>query len=247
MKKNLSAIVTGAGLLILWQIGAGLAGISHILPRPTDVLVCLWNKREVLFKVHMVETLKAIVIGYLIAIVIGVLLAVIMDLSEKLEAMMYPVFVIIETIPIMCIAPLFVLWFGYTLSARILAIVLSTFFSITVNTFDGLKKINKESCELMKTYGAKTMQLFWHIKLPTALPYFMTSLKITFPWAVIGAAIAEWLGANRGLGYYSKLMVSKLDGGTVFAAVLILSVIAVAGIAVIKFIDLKFVFWRSDI
>jgi len=131
--------------------------------------------------------------------------------------------------------------------ARLLAVILSTFFSITINTFDGLKNTKREMQELMKTYGAGRVQIFLKLKVPTALPNFVTSLKITLPWAVIGAAIAEWLGASQGLGYFSKRMMTKLDGSAVFAAVLLLSVLALIGLSLVKWLDRKWIVWRSEV
>lgn len=245
--KNLPALLSGLALLCLWQLGAKLAGIPHIIPAPTDVLLRLWELRSQLFTTHLPPTLTCVAIGFSLSVLLGVALAVLMDLDERIEAMLYPALVVVQTVPVMCIAPLFVLWFGYTIQARLLSIVLSTFFSITINTFDGLKSTKTELEELMQSFGATRADIFFRIRVPVALPNFMTSLKITFPWAVIGAAIAEWLGATQGLGYFSKRMVSKLDGSAVFAAVLLLSCIAVAGTSVIKLIDRKLVTWRNEI
>lgn len=247
MKKNSVAIVTGIALIALWQIVAIIIKIPHILPGPYDIIKRLWEDRVVLFTVHLPFTLLSIVVGFLVALIIGVGLAVLMDSSETIEHMLYPSLVVIQTIPVMCIAPLFVLWFGYTLTARLTAIVLSTFFSITVNTFDGFKRTKVEMSELMKTYGAGKWNIFLHIKVPTALPNLVTAMKITFPWAVIGAAISEWLGATQGLGYFSKLMISKLNGSSVFASVLLLSLIAVIGMGIVKILDRKFIIWRNEI
>ncbi len=246
-KKNRLPVITGLILLALWQMLAVIIHTPHILPGPFSVIKRLWELKKILFITHLPVTFTAVITGFLLAIAIGTSLAVLMDISPKLEAMFYPVLVVTQTVPIMCIAPLFVLWFGYTLQARLISIVLSTFFTITINTFDGFRRIRKENVELLQTYGAGKWNLFWRLKVPTALPDFLTSLKITFPWAVIGAAIAEWLGATEGLGYYSKLMITRMDGPAVFATVLILTLIAIIGVAVIKWIDRKFILWRSEL
>lgn len=246
-KDNKPAMITGLVLLIVWQILSMIINIEHILPGPLGVVKRLWELKSTLFTNHLPFTLQAVVVGYLLSIVIGVLLAILMDRSETLESMIYPILVLTQTIPVMCIAPLFVVWFGYTLQARLITIVLGLFFTITINTFDGFKLTKREMTELMDTYGANRWNIFWNIKVPTAMPNFMTAIKITFPWAVIDAAIAEWLGATQGLGYYSKLMVTRMDGAAVFASVLILTLIAVAGMSVIKWIDRRYIVWRSEI
>ncbi len=243
-KERFLPVITGIVLVLFWQALAMIIDIEHILPGPIAMLSRMWELKETLFVKHLPVTLMAVLTGFACSVAIGVFLAVVMDLSESMESMLYPVMVLTQTIPVMCIAPLFVLWFGYTLQSRLLAIILSTFFTIAVNTMDGLKRTNKDVVELMETYGASRWNIFWHIKVPTALPDFMTSLKITFPWAVVGAAIAEWLGSQEGLGYYSKLMITRMDGPAVFATVFVLSLIAIIGMTIIKKIDQKFVFWR---
>jgi len=247
MKKKHTGLLSAAVVLIGWQLLAMAVDMIHILPSPVSTLVRLWELRESLFLTHLPATLEIIVLGMALSVAVGVLLAVLMDMFPVVEAMLYPSLVVIQTIPVMCISPLFVLWFGYSMWARLLAVILSTFFSITINTFDGLKNTKREMQELMKTYGAGRVQIFLKLKVPTALPNFVTSLKITLPWAVIGAAIAEWLGASQGLGYFSKRMMTKLDGSAVFAAVLLLSVLALIGLSLIKWLDRKWIVWRSEV
>lgn len=246
-KNNRWAISTAALLLILWEILARIIRIEHILPGPVSILRCLWDLRGTLLIQQMPATLVAVLTGFLLSVLIGVFCAILMDRSPVLEAIIYPLILLTQTIPVMCITPLFVLWFGYTLGARILAIILGTFFTIAVNTYDGLRLSRREMLELMDTYGGNSRQIFREVKLPTALPNLMTSLKITFPWAVVGAAVAEWLGATRGLGYYSKLMVTRMNGPAVYASVFLLTIIALAGIALIKWIDRHYVVWRNEI
>lgn len=247
MKKHLTTIITAVAALVIWQIIAMAVGMTHILPSPTSTLARLWELRESLFTVHLPATLQTIVVGMALSVAVGLVLSILMDMFPVVEAMLYPTLVIIQTIPVMCISPLFVLWFGYSIWARLLSVVLSTFFSITINTFDGLKSAKREMKELMATYGAGRVRTFIFLKAPTALPNFMTSLKTTLPWAVIGAAISEWLGASEGLGYFSKRMMTKLDGSAVFAAVLILTLAALIGMSIVKIIDRKFVTWRSEV
>lgn len=247
MKKHRITLITAAVILVVWQVLTMIVNKTHILPSPVSTLVRLWELRESLFLKHLPATLETMLLGMALSVAVGVFLAVLMDLFPVVEAMLYPSLVVIQTIPVMCIAPLFVLWFGYSIWARLLAVILSTFFSITINTFDGLKSTKREMQELMRTYGAGRIRIFTKLKVPTALPNFMTSLKITLPWAVIGAAIAEWLGATDGLGYFSKRMMSKLDGSAVFASILLLTLLALIGMYIFKLIDRKFVTWRSEI
>ena len=138
-KNNRWAISTAALLLILWEILARIIRIEHILPGPVSILRCLWDLRGTLLIQQMPATLVAVLTGFLLSVLIGVFCAILMDRSPVLEAIIYPLILLTQTIPVMCITPLFVLWFGYTLGARILAIILGTFFTIAVNACDGLR------------------------------------------------------------------------------------------------------------
>lgn len=248
MNKNryLPAVILTFCLLVLWQAAAAAVNIPHIFPSPTAILKRTWELCVTLITYQLPTTMLSIVTGWGLAIIIGVALAILMDLSPKVEAMLHGALIVTQTIPVMCISPLFVLWFGYTLGARLLAVVLSTFFAITLNTYDGLHNIDREKEELLKTYGAGWFQIFTSLKLPSALPMFVTSLKMTFPWAVIDAAVAEWLGGTTGLGYFSKRMVTKMDGPAVFAAILVLCLISLIGMKIISMIDKKYLAYRNE-
>ena len=244
---RLPAILLALALLAAWQVAAMSIGQASILPAPTDILVRIWELRESLFLEHLPTTLETVAAGWGLAILVGVLLAVLMHFSPHAEAMLYPAMSVTQTVPVMCISPLFVLWLGYTLGARLLAVVLSTFFAIALNTFDGLGSVDPAKEEWLRTCGAGKKEIFFHLAVPTALPRLMTALKMTFPWAVIDAAVAEWLGATDGLGYFSKRMVSKLDGAGVFAPVVILCLVSLVGMAVLNLVDRKWVTWRNEV
>jgi len=125
--------------------------------------------------------------------------------------------------------------------------VLSTFFAIALNVFNGLRSVDLEKYNLMKTYGASRLSIYIHLKVPYAFPKFVTALKMSLPWAVVGAAVSEWLGATQGLGYYSRRMVANLDGPAVFAPVLILCIVSLIMMSVLKLIESRFVKYRNEI
>ena len=132
----------------------------------------------------------------------GLGLAVLMDASSFFRKAIYPVVVASQTIPTTAIAPLFVLWFGYGIWSKVLVTVLITFFPITITVYDGLQSAKVEMTELLLTYGATKCDIFLKIKVPCTLPYFFSAVKMSIPMSIIGAAIGEWLGAQRGLGYF---------------------------------------------
>ena len=148
-------------------------------------------------------------LGLLISVVLGLFLAIIMDVSPKIENALYPFIVASQTIPTTAIAPLFVLWFGYSIWSKVLVTILITFFPITITVYDGFKATKKEMQELLITYGATKKEIFIKLKLPTALPAFFSAIKMAIPLSIIGAAIAQWLRAQSGLAYFSKRIMTQ--------------------------------------
>lgn len=236
----------GVFLLVLWEVIAAGIDKSYILPRPVAVLKHIAENKEELFAVHLPATMKVVVIGCICAVVLGFFLAVLMDCDSRVEKALYPVLTATQTIPTMCIAPVFVLWFGYTVKMRVIVVILVNFFSVTVNVFDGFKATNNGRTELMKTYGAGRMQQFLLLRLPTALPNFFTSLRIAVPWSVVGAAVAEWLGAQDGLGTYSRSCMMSLDAAGLLAPLLILTVVALMLNAILGFVEKRVITWKGE-
>lgn len=247
MKKKLYGVLFGVFLLALWQTLAIKIDASYILPSPIEVLDTLADNYELIMFTHFPMTMKVVAIGSVIALALGLMLAVIMDLDERVEKAIYPILTVSQTIPILCIAPIFVLWFGYTTTTRVIVVVLVTFFSITVNVFDGFKATKKEMTELLTTYGASSWQQFVKLRIPTALPYFFTALKISLPWSVVGSAIAEWLGSPGGLGNYSRKMMMDLNAAGLIAPLLVISAVALIINGIIRIIERLVVTWRDEV
>lgn len=251
MKKNcntnLPALIFLFALLMLWQLGAMKVDAAYILPTPVQILKKLWELREVLFTVHLPATMLVTLVGLVISLVFGLGLAVIMDASPILQKAMYPVVVASQTIPTTAIAPLFVLWFGYGIWSKVLVTVLITFFPITITVYDGLQSAKVEMAELLLTYGASKRDIFFKIKVPCTMPYFFSAIKMAIPMSIIGAAIGEWLGAQSGLGYFSRRMMTQLDGAGVFAPIVLLSAVAMLAVALVAFVEKKIVRWRGEL
>lgn len=239
------AIIVTAILLIGWEVGARILNEMYILPSPSAIVQKIWDLRDILLTVHLPATLSVTVIGIVISIVLGVGLAMMMSISSFAEKAFYPLLVASQTIPVTALAPLFVLWFGYSIWSKVVVTVLITFFPIAVNTYDGLCSTKKEWEELLITYGATKKDIFFKLKLPSALPYFFSALKVAVPFSVIGAAIGEWLGAQAGLGYFSKRMMTQMDGAGVFAPIVLLSLLAIFFVLLVSIFEKKLISWRK--
>ena len=250
MKKNTNAnlpvLIFMLALLIIWQAGAMGMNAAYILPSPTQILVRLWELRKPLFTAHLPATMLCTGVGLAISVALGLLLAIVMDASPAAERMLYPLIIASQTIPTTALAPLFVLWFGYTIWSKVLVTVLITFFPITITVFDGFKSVKTEMEELLFTFGADKRQIFMKLKVPAVLPCFFSAIKMAVPLSIIGAAIGEWLGAQSGLGYFSRRMMTQLDGAGVFAPILLLSVAAMAAVWVVTLLEKRIIHWRNE-
>ena len=245
-KGNLPALLFLFALLMLWQLGAMKIDASYILPTPMQILRKLWELRDILFTVHLPATMEVTLIGLAISLVLGLGLAVLMDVSPFWQKALYPVVVASQTIPTTTIAPLFVLWFGYGIWSKVLVTILITFFPITITVYDGLRSAKVEMAELLLTYGATKRDIYLKVKVPCALPYFFSAIKMAVPMSIIGAAIGEWLGAQSGLGYFSRRMMTQLDGAGVFAPIVLLSVTAMVTVGIVSLLEKRLVRWRGE-
>ena len=245
-KTQLPALILVFALLILWQMGAMHMDAAYILPSPTQILQKLWELRVPLFTAHLPATMQVTAIGLGISIVFGLGLSILMDASPAVSRAVYPIVITSQTIPTTALAPLFVLWFGYSIWSKVLVTVLITFFPITITVYDGLRAVRIEMIELLQTYGASRTQIFLKLKLPSVLPYFFSALKMAVPMSIVGAAIGEWLGAQAGLGYFSRRMITQLDGAGVFAPIVLLSAVAILLVAILGFIEKKVIRWRGE-
>ena len=238
MNANLPALILVAVLLFTWQAAAMGIDAAYILPSPVQVVVRLWELRGPLFTAHLPATMSVVAIGLLISIVL--------DASETARKALYPLIIASQTIPTTALAPLFVLWFGYTIWSKVLVTVLITFFPITITVFDGFRSVKTEMEELLFTFGADKRQIFLKLKIPATLPYFFSAIKMAVPLSIIGAAIGEWLGAQSGLGYFSRRMMTQLDGAGVFAPILLLSEVAMAATWIVSLLEKRMIFWRNE-
>lgn len=212
--------------LIAWEAGCRLLHVPpFILPPPSAVIVSLWELRATLLGLHLWVTLKEVLLGLSVSILFGIVLAFAMNMSRVVERLVYPYIVISQTIPIIALSPVFILWFGYDLSGKIAITILFTFFPIVVNTYDGLRSTDKEMLQLLRTMGANRWQIFTKLQLPSSLPHFFSGLKVAATYSVAGATIGEWLGASEGLGYFGRRASGNFQAPALFASVLLLSVL----------------------
>jgi len=200
---------------------------SFILPSPSAIWHSLVENRQLLFGLHLPATLEEVLIGFGLSIAGGLIIGAGMHFFRTLEKILYPFLVISQTIPLIAISPIFIMWFGYSIWSKVSVTILTAFFPIVVSTYDGLKAGGKEYKEMLLTMGAGRWMIFKKVQIPMALPSIMSGLKMSVVYCVVGATIGEWLGASEGLGYYSRRMSGNLQADAVFAAIFLLSLMGI--------------------
>ena len=210
-------------LLIIWQTLSMINIIpKFMLPSPFEVVRAFISDFPLLME-HTEVTLIEAFLGLGLGIILGFAVAVIMDRFEYAYKMIYPVLVITQTIPTVAIAPLLVLWMGYGILPKIMLILLTSFFPITIGLLDGFRSVDKDMLNLLKTMGATSFQNFIHLKLPSSLGYFFAGLRISVSYSIIGAVVAEWLGGYDGLGVYMTRVRKSYSFDKMFAVIFLIS------------------------
>jgi NitT/TauT family transport system permease protein len=233
-------------LLIVWEVWVRLANTPvFILPSPSRIVeefIEAWPR----LLINAGYTVSEVLIGFLCAIAIGVPLAVLVTYSRVAERAVYPLIVASQTIPKVAIAPLLIAWFGYGLTPKIVIVILLSFFPIVINSVVGLKSSSAEMLYLAKSMGASGWQTFWKFRLPQALPYIFAGLKLATVLSVIGAIVAEFIGADRGLGYLIVVAGSSFDIARQFAAIIVISAIGMVFFAIIELLERFVVPWKAS-
>lgn len=226
-----------------WQVVAVRSGLSaFILPSPTQVLDAAWETRDLLGEA-IGTTMLETAIGLIVAILLGILIAALMDLSTFLRQALYPLLVASQTVQILAIAPLLIIWFGFGLLPKVIIVVLVCFFPMAVSTADGLASADPDHIALLKAMGASRAQIWHLVRLPSALPAFFSGLRIAVTYSVVGATIGEWVGGSAGLGLYMLRSKNALATDQVFVAMVITSVISIGLFGLIFFLERALLPW----
>ncbi|NHT77126.1 ABC transporter permease [Rhizobiaceae bacterium CRRU44] len=226
--RGLPALFALALLLVSWEAYAQLSGISPTtLPAPSRVLEQAWQNRQPLWD-NTLPTIRATVFGSACSLTVAFLLSVLVDFYRPVRRALFPIFIISQTLPLVAIAPLIVLWFGFGLAPKIMLVALVTFFPILVALTQGYESTEAEIEQLLASMGAPRWKRFLLARLPSALPYFFAGLRISMTYAVVGAIFAEYAGAAKGLGIYILNAKNNFRPDLVLAAVLVSAVLTLA-------------------
>jgi ABC-type nitrate/sulfonate/bicarbonate transport system permease component len=238
------------GLVGAWQVAASTGALADLLglesflvPSPAEIAESLWQNRSLLVENAWV-TLQEVVLGLGFALVAGLGFAVAMHLSGTLRRASHPLVVGSQAIPILVVAPILVVWFGYGIGPKAAIVALICFFPITVNTLDGLRSVDPDAVKMMRTLDASRWQIFGRVEAPTALPYLFSGAKIAVAVAVIGAVFGEWSGSSSGLGWLMQQDNGLLQTARLWASVVVLSVFAIGLFGLLALLERRVVRWR---
>jgi len=210
----------------IWEMTsrAGLVA-QYILPSPSVIAKELYVQRDLLLA-HTYVTALEILLGFALAVFLGVGLAVLLVYVPVFEPIIYPWLVVSQVIPKVAIAPLLLMWLGFGLLPKVMIAFLVAFFPVLIDTMIGLRSVEREPIYLMQSMGAKGFRSFWHVRLPTALPHIFGGMKVAITLAAVGAIVAEFVGSNTGLGYLLLFANGSVNAPLLFAALVVISVLA---------------------
>jgi ABC-type nitrate/sulfonate/bicarbonate transport system permease component len=217
-----------AGLILVWQIAVLRLDLpAFVLPSPGRVLTAAWESRALL-KAALASTLQSTLIGLAIALILGLALAGLMQASALARRALQPLLVVSQTVQILAIAPLLVIWLGFGARPTIAIVILICFFPLALSTARGLDAADPEMLAMLQALGATRLQLWRFVRLPAALPSFFSGLEIAVTYSLVGATIGEWVGGSPGLGLYLLRSKNSLATDRVFAAMLLTSLVSIA-------------------
>jgi ABC-type nitrate/sulfonate/bicarbonate transport system permease component len=240
---------TGIGLLLLWEACILIFNVkAYISPSPSRILAAL-IKTLPLMGPHILTSLFTAVTGLLIAVLAGFFLSGLMDSVDVIKKALYPLMVLLQTVPLVFIYPLFMIWFGFGIFPKILVVIIICVFPISVNLVDGLGSADPELINLFKSMGASRVKTLLLVRIPSALPLFFSGLKVAATYSVMGAVIGEWMGAGSGIGVYMMRAYNSFAYANVFASIVVtvlLSLTIFAAAAAVERICISWKFIKEE-
>ena len=231
------AIVLTLALLALWELYVRAGQVSvQVLPSPIAIIQALINNWSVIYD-NTLQTLLETVLGLAIAAILGLLLAITLDISSWMRRAIYPLLITSQTIPIIALAPLLLIWIGYDIRPKLIVVTLYCFFPIAVATIDGLASAEPELIKLLHSMRATRWQILHLVRLPGAMPAFFSGLRIAAAYSVIGAIFGEYVGAEKGLGIYMQKAANSFATINVFAAIHVTTILSLLLFGLVSLIE----------
>ena len=230
-------------IFAIWQfiVKAGFVD-PYVLPAPTDVFKMIYADFDNLSS-HLLVTLKEASIGFILSIVFAFILAMIMEFFPLIKKGLYPLLIVSQTVPIIVLAPLFGMWFGFGIMPKIIIVILVCFFPIVINLVDGIDSVDEELIHLDHSMEAGTFITFRYIKVPYALQSMFSGIKISATYAIMGAVIGEWLGGSKGIGVYMLRVRHSFQLSKMFAAIFLIVILSISLFKLIDYLQIMLMPW----
>ncbi|MEG1583536.1 MAG: ABC transporter permease [Anaerovorax sp.] len=239
-KKIIWPVITLVVLMALWEFFVRITETPlYILPAPSKIFSTLLDEAPILWG-HSLITLEETFLGLGIAIVLSFVLSILMDHFEGFKLAAYPILVVSQTIPVIVLAPIFIIYMGFGIGPKILTVVLMCFFPIAVSLTDGMAQANTDQINLVRSFGANPFQVYTFVKLPSAMSSLFSGLKVAATYSITGAVVGEWLSSNSGLGYYMIRVKNGFMLDKVFACILVIIILSLFMNGIVKVLSLLF-------
>lgn len=233
-------------LVVAWDLAIRLFRIPpYQVPKPADVIATLWADWPMLLS-QAVPTTAATVQGFILSALFGIPMAMLIVGSRTVESYVYPLLVFSQSIPKIAIAPLFVVWFGFGMMPKVLSAFLLGFFPVVVSAVQGFKSVEPDMLDLARAMEANRLQIFRMVRLPHAMPAIFSGLKVSITLAVVGAVVGEFVGSNNGLGFVLQRSIGNFELPTMFAALVVLSLIGVVLFWILDVIERFAIPWHAS-
>lgn len=246
MKRVVPAVIFMVSVVFLWELAVRKLSIpEYLLPSPSDISDRMLSINSGLLT-HTGYTALESMLGFLLGSTFGVILAVLFVHSRTLELSIYPYAIALKTVPIVAIAPLLVVWFGNGVMPKVIVAAIISFFPVVVNTTKGLRDIDSEALDLFDSMSASKSQIFFKLRVPSALPYVFAALRISSTLSVIGAVVGEFSGADRGLGFFIMVSSHRLETTDMFVGIILSSFLGIFFFYAIALLEALIVPWRKN-
>lgn len=235
--KFTPSIILSATIFMLWEVLVRVLEVPDwFLPPPSLILRELFLSIDIILG-HLLTTSIEVLLGLSLSVIVAINFSLLIFFFKSIEKSVYPLLIATQTIPVITISPLLLVWFGPNIFSKIIIVAIISFFPIIVNFLDGLKSADSEMIMMAKQFGASKIQIFYKIQLPYSFPYLISGLKIASVASVIGAVVGEWVGASGGLGWLIKTSSPQFLTERVFASIFVLSLLAVSLFSIFYLIE----------
>lgn len=236
------------GLVILWEIVCTLGNVPpYIVPAPSDIILAAQrNIARGIYPPHIWATMQSVLIGYATGVLAGIVLGTLFAEVRIFERLVFPLIVALQSMPKIALAPLFVMWFGYGFTSKVITVTLMCLFPVLVNTVAGLKSADPDRVALIRAMTGSRLEIFRYVKLPSAASHIFAAMQVSVVMALIGALVSEFVGSDRGLGILIQNGQLNLDTAGIFAVLVILSVMGIGCTALVRAVAGRVVFWERS-